>query len=265
MKLLISLFTTLLLLIAAAPAQTPQVYWSPASVAVCQGAAVNLAYHVRDAARLATRYSFYNADWEFIRTITARKGSPNYGQVAIVNPAQTTLYYAVGERNGIKDTSDAFTVQVNPVPSISYTITPTQLCVNQTVLVEFSSDLPNAGYIWGNDNIMTGLAGSGSGDILFIPATTGTSNVVAQAYVGNCASMPATITLSISDCQPVRRRPPAAGIDFLPASGDLTIMNAAGSVVHKSHGADRHVDLSGLPCGVYFYKDLNGEGKLIRY
>lgn len=262
MKFLIFLFTTLLL--SAAPAQTPQVYWSPASVAVCQGAAINLANHVRDAAKLATRYTFYKADWQFIRSITARKGSPNYGQVAFVNPTESTLYYAVGERNGFKDTA-TFNVQVNPVPSISYTITPTQLCLNQQLYVQFSSDLPGAGYIWSNDNTMTGLPGSGSGDILSRPMGTGTSNIVAQAYVGNCASMPATITLSISDCAQVRRRPPAAGIDFLPATGDLTIMNAAGNVVHKSHGADRHVDLTSLPCGVYFYKDLNGEGKLIRY
>jgi hypothetical protein len=259
-----SYLLTFLLLLSVA-FSTPSVYWSPASVAVCQGAAVNLASYVRDANKAATRYTFYSADWTALRTITARKGVPQFGQNAFVNPSESTLYYAVGERAGLKDTSAAFTVQVNPVPTLSYEVSA-PLCINQVVTVTFSSDLPGAGYIWGNDNTQTGLPGSGSGDIVFTPFAAGTSTIVAQAYVGNCASMPAYIPLQILDCAPLlRRRPPAAGLDFLPAAGELVVMNSTGNIVHRSDGARRHVDLSALPCGVYLYTDANGPGKLVRY
>ena len=107
------------------------------------------------------------------------------------------------ELNTCVGLSDTFTITINPIPVID-PIAPIEVCNGDLVDVLFSGS--GTEYTWVNDNVLTGLSASGTGDISFTSSNGGnvievSTVTVTPSFILNgvsCSGAPLDFTITVN-------------------------------------------------------------------
>ncbi len=178
---------------------------------LCQGAQLDLAQYVSDAANQADLYEFYLGDPNnggvFLGSATATNGSVNTGQFVITTlGAGTHTIYVVATNtfNNVPDCSETTTqaVTVHPKPVLDPIAHIGPVCPGDLVQPNFGSTPGGALFVWSNTNTQIGLGASGLGNVSFnAAANTSAQPIVGQitvfALLNNCSSNPVTFDVTV--------------------------------------------------------------------
>jgi gliding motility-associated-like protein len=110
------------------------------------------------------------------------------GNSVTVTPASTTTYRINGQDNfGCNDTAYV-TVNVNPVPTSTFTLSASNACTGDTILLNYTGNgNASANYNW-NFGPATVLSGSNAGPYKIKYATPGNNSVSLTVSIGSCSS-----------------------------------------------------------------------------
>ena len=125
-----------------------------------------------------TTYDWVNDD---ITTGLIASGSGDIAPFTATNATGSAIVSTVTVTptlNGCTGVADVFTITVDPIPTVDATADQA-LCANaSTTAVTFTGNNAGTTYNWVNDDITTGLAVSGSGDIASFTATNATGSAI---------------------------------------------------------------------------------------
>ena len=138
-----------------------------------------------------TTYNWVNDD---ITTGLAVSGSGDIASFTATNATGSPIVSTVTVTptlNGCTGVADVFTITVDPIPTVVATADQA-LCANtSTTAVTFTGNNAGTTYNWVNDDITTGLAVSGSGDIASFTATNATGSAIVSTV---------TVTPTLNGC-----------------------------------------------------------------
>lgn len=161
--------------------------------------------------------------WNF-GTGTVGSGSGSGPYSVAWNTAGPQQVQVVVTENGCRDTA-VFAVQVNTIPTSTFTITPS-VCAGSPVAVNYTGSAPaGAGYTW-DFNGATVASGSGQGPYSLIWNTAGAYNVSLTVTQNGCVSAPSNRPVTINAI-------PDAAIGATPAVciGQANTINFTGTSV----------------------------------
>lgn len=223
---------------------TPDVSMSMPN-ALCEGAQVDLAAYVSDAANKTDLYTFYMGDpnngGTLLGSATATNGTVNAGQfvVQLFTPGTKTIYVVASNNFNNPPNCSAVatqTVVINPRPVVGPIANIGPVCPGDPVQVNFSSAPTGSFFVWTNSNTNIGLGANGLGDLTFAAA----ANTSAQAEVGqisvsailnNCLSNPVSFSVTVGS-DPVL----ASGLTDIVCSRSGASIDLAGNSVTNMAG-----------------------------
>ncbi|MBK8445043.1 MAG: hypothetical protein IPL35_17305 [Sphingobacteriales bacterium] len=173
----------------------------PADVSACAGALVNMP--VFSSAPAGATFTWINTN---TATGIASSGSGNIADYTApnVSTAQTSNIIITPTLNGCAGNSVAFTVTINPKPTV---VDPADVtaCAGTTVNMPVFSGTPaNATFSWTNNNVNTGIGASGTGNIADYTgpnvATTQTSVITVTPNLpgGGCPGNPIGFLVTVN-------------------------------------------------------------------
>jgi len=122
--------------------------------------------------------------WEFDNGIIVSGSGPGPIQVYWETPGIKTVKLIVQE-NGCSSIEEIRNVQVNPIPTTTFTAT-SPLCIGENSLISYEGNaLPNANYIWNFDGAQV-LSGVGPGPYQLTWANDGIKNITLQISQAGC-------------------------------------------------------------------------------
>lgn len=179
---------------------------------LCEGAQVDLAQYVSDAANKADLYEFYlgdpNSGGVLLGSATATNGAVNAGQFVIqtFTPGTKTIYVVATNTFNNEPSCDDVTnqtVTINPRPVIDPIGNVGPVCPGDQIQVNFSSTPGATFFGWTNSNTNIGLGVNGLGNLNFAAAAnTSAQPEVAQisvsAVLNNCLSNPVAFSVTVA-------------------------------------------------------------------
>jgi GEVED domain len=145
-----------------------------------------------------------------VDNVSIKEGT--YSGSALSNPtaiSSTTTYYVTETAYGCESTASSFTVQVDPAPSLSMSVSNDTICSGSSVALSVSSANPNYVYTWAN--------GLGTGSTINVsPSVTTNYIVVAVDTTSNSpsygCSIQDTITVVVNALPTISVSPATAAI-----------------------------------------------------
>ena len=179
-----------------------------------------------------TTYNWVNDD---ITTGLAVSGSGDIASFTATNATGSAIVSTVTVTptlNGCVGVADVFTITVDPIPTVDATSNQT-LCANVlTSAVTFTGNNAGTTYNWVNDDITTGLAVSGSGDIASFTATNATgspivSTVTVTPTLNGCTGVADVFTITVNPI-PVISATAADPTACLATDGSIEVVSTLG-------------------------------------
>ena len=136
----------------------------------------------------------------------AASGNTDINSFAVINTGSgvaTATITVIPVANGCNGASSTFTITASPKPDINSVANQTAICSNAfTTAVTFSGSLPSTTFNWTNDNIATGLAASGTGDINAFAVTNASTNFITSTItvtpvLNGCAGINTSFTIAV--------------------------------------------------------------------
>jgi hypothetical protein len=202
---------------STAPAMNP-----PADLTVCAGQNINRVFSSPTA---GVTYTWTN-DNTLTGLALSGTGNINTASNATLTSTQVSTITVTPRLGPCIGTPQIFRVTVIPGPAVD-PIAPVSVCSGAPLNIVFNSTSSTAVYNWTNNNVNTGIAASGSGNIVQnagLVTVTQNAIITVRASEGVCQGPPRTVQVSVRPL-PVVNDPP----DLVRCAGQNAVLNFSGT------------------------------------